>query len=359
MLLTKGKALYQPWAEDDFMSDEVVRKMNSLQKWMYRSLCQQAFVCSTRPDLPDDDDALWGLAGCENKKQWLANREKTLLKFKKIEKSGKKLLRHKRIFSDWKREGDRRQTLRNNGSKGGIAKHKNILANAKATLKQGFSTELNCTELNRTELNGTEQMRQKQFDAVKHISKFLTARTKSAVNPSMSERSRLKALADTFGGTALCDAIDGYYSEHPNSNYVSNFLNSASAYLGKPEATGDTNQEELDNLNATIYTETGLTFSGVHRIALGKLRNQFSENQILEALRTFLDDPDRNVRYAAKDFAEGGGMAVLTALKREQANEVDTEQQLELINKQLAEKKRLETLQQQPVTEAVDPEDFL
>lgn len=50
------KPNYQPWDEDAFSANHRVRRMTNIQRWIYRTLLKHAFVCSTRPRLPDSDE---------------------------------------------------------------------------------------------------------------------------------------------------------------------------------------------------------------------------------------------------------------------------------------------------------------
>lgn len=132
----RSKAKYQPWNEEGFSSDIKVNRMTQLQRWMYRTLLQRAFVCSTRPRLPDDDEELWGLADCKDLKQWLANKDKVLQMFERttIEVP---VLTNKRLEDDWKRVLEIREERSRAGREGGrqkLANAKQVLASAKQSL---------------------------------------------------------------------------------------------------------------------------------------------------------------------------------------------------------------------------------
>ena len=72
---------YQAWREKDFSSDIAVMRMTPHQRLMYRSLCQRAFYCSTRPDLPTDDQELCDLADADDVEHWLTNKKAVMRKF--------------------------------------------------------------------------------------------------------------------------------------------------------------------------------------------------------------------------------------------------------------------------------------
>jgi hypothetical protein len=86
---------------------------------MYRQLCQQAWICDTRPLLPDDDDDLWVLAGCESKEQWLAAMRPVRSMFTIKEKSGKKFLFRRKLGKDWEKVSAIYKVRRENGRLGG------------------------------------------------------------------------------------------------------------------------------------------------------------------------------------------------------------------------------------------------
>jgi hypothetical protein len=360
MPFNRTKALYQPWNEEEFLSDQVVREMNEIQSWMYRTLCQKAFCCSTRPYLPDDDEALWRLAGCKNKEQWLKNRTMVLKKFKKVTKHGEDLLYHKRIKTDWDREKKRRQTLANNGSKGGKANQKKQVANATAALQRGSSTELNRTEPNCTELNGTEldeTMKQKELDPLKHITQTLVLKTGQEPRVRSEERKDLSALGRAFGGNRVCEAVDSFFADNPDATYIGSFLKSAKHYLGEPTGLSPTDNTAVQQLNAKMYSGYSVTFAGRQLADLGKLLKNYTEAEILEAFAEFASDTDRNPRYLAKDFAEGGAEAVLLTLRKAKVEETETQKLIDDMNQQYDK----ELAERKPVKEEpeINPEDFL
>ena len=109
---------YQFWHESDFWGDESVsRGMTFLQRHFYRALLQAAFMCSTRPYLPNNDDELWKLADAGTKESWIQNKDAILVKFQEKEVRGVKVFSHKRLMRDWVKllEGSERQSRRRKG----------------------------------------------------------------------------------------------------------------------------------------------------------------------------------------------------------------------------------------------------
>jgi len=125
------KPLYQPWNEEEFLSDVRVRGLTYVQRWMYRTLLQAAFFHSTRPYLPNDDRILWVLAGCESLEQWRANKEEILELFTLSNDS--KLLGNKRVIEDWQRLEESREKMAELGRKSAAVKR---TFNARSTSKR-------------------------------------------------------------------------------------------------------------------------------------------------------------------------------------------------------------------------------
>jgi hypothetical protein len=75
---------------------------------MYRALCQSMFFHTTRPYLPDDDEVLWVLAGCESIEQWMTHKEKVIQRFTPLI-NNPKLLENNRVSQDWERVVEIRQ----------------------------------------------------------------------------------------------------------------------------------------------------------------------------------------------------------------------------------------------------------
>lgn len=96
----RTKPKFQPWNDEEFCSDVHVRSMSALPRWMFRSLLQSSFYCTSRPYLPNDDQILWVLAGCDSLQQWLENKEVVLRRFSPVE-DHPELLEHKRVSQDW------------------------------------------------------------------------------------------------------------------------------------------------------------------------------------------------------------------------------------------------------------------
>jgi hypothetical protein len=117
---------YQFWHEQDFSSDEqVAYGMDWLQRHLYRTLLQKAFICSTRPYLPTSDDQLWLLADAGTKERWLENKNAIMVKFQAITSDGIELWSHKRLLRDWHLLADFSSKRAKARRAGGLAKAEN------------------------------------------------------------------------------------------------------------------------------------------------------------------------------------------------------------------------------------------
>lgn len=115
------KPIYQPWNEDEFQSGMRTRRLNYIQKWMYRSLLQSAFYHPTRPFLPLDDETLWVLAGARDLEHWIENKA-SVLKCFQYHPTDPSLIRHDRVCHDWQRLVDYRKKMSDMGKLSGEAR---------------------------------------------------------------------------------------------------------------------------------------------------------------------------------------------------------------------------------------------
>jgi hypothetical protein len=158
-----SKAMYQPWRHGAFKADIFVMAMKPAQRWMYQTLLHEAFDYATRPYLPDDDNILWMLAGCESKKQWDQNKDVVRARFTPVKIQGADLLSQKRLLEDWARLGQARQSRHEAakiGGKASAAKRQRIVNESltdgqpNPTERQRISTKR--SEVKRSEVKGSE-----------------------------------------------------------------------------------------------------------------------------------------------------------------------------------------------------------
>lgn len=91
-----------------------------MQRWMYRTLCQKAFVCSTRPFPPNDDGILWKLSGCPSRAVWDQHKESVKAMFVPSIVNAIPVLFRQRLDDDWaKLQGIRESRRESAGSRWG------------------------------------------------------------------------------------------------------------------------------------------------------------------------------------------------------------------------------------------------
>jgi uncharacterized protein YdaU (DUF1376 family) len=123
---------YEPnyicWYGKDFQADVTVRRLTPHQRLMLRSLLQEAFYCSSRPYLPEDDEELAILADADSLAQWKKNKDAVMRKFTLIPEKG---WLNNRVYRDWLQHVAAQQ----NRSEGGKAS-----ARSRATDSQPIQT---------------------------------------------------------------------------------------------------------------------------------------------------------------------------------------------------------------------------
>src|SRR5690348_8526852 len=115
----RSRPIYQPWSEADLNMDEDYQSLGYIEKWMYRTLCQKAFVCSTRPYLPDDDSVLWKLSGSPSRAYWDEHKKTVRGMFRAFAAEGTTVLSRTRLVEDWERIQRIRRVKSSNASGGG------------------------------------------------------------------------------------------------------------------------------------------------------------------------------------------------------------------------------------------------
>jgi hypothetical protein len=362
MSLNGHKALYQPWNEDEFVSSNGVQYMTSLESWMYRTLLQKAFFCSVRPYLPDNDNVLWHMAGCENKEQWKKNKRAVLKNFQKFSQNGQKLLKQTRLEIDWDREQKRRQVLADNGRKGGLAAQ----AKAQAPLKQRSSTELNRTK--QTELNETNEADMSAFKD--RVCRLARKHLRVTIQASDKDFSEMLARARTFEGDgqmAVGDAFETFCIEResqPPDYPLRAFLAKFDGYV-EQSASVQAEDDTLPTLVSSLVqiADEPIVFEPKHRAQIRRLLDKYSLEEVKSAWREFwgaLDEFNRN--HAVRRFSDGAEQ-ILALQRRRQEKARETEEtirQLTLQEQARAVEERLakdaETAREQDLVEDTLPE---
>lgn len=301
------KPLFQPWNEDDFSGDLLVSAMTPVQKWMYRTLLQRAFFHSTRPDLPNDPELLWRLAGCESRKQWDENSAPVLEMFKleQLGLPGESLLYQKRLRRDFDRLMDSREAYSDRGKKGAQ------------------------TRWGTTEPADAPKVTQKELNALKLIPQY--CRTLLGVRPEREDyyKAGIKELAEDYGGTQVVNAFEVWAKTYNGDTRfpIKEFVRVADQYL-----TNRVRQDnpELEKLCLDLYGIGGFAFTGKYKVALNALLEQFSAEEIVKGYSEFTANKDDfGMKWAPKDFCEGGATTVLAAISKRAEDKIKQDRYME------------------------------
>lgn len=313
------KPLYVPWNEEEFRGDVYVSAMSPLQRWMYRTLLQTAFFHSTRPYLPDDDNLLWMLAGCENKQQWLDNAETIRAMFSTIEIDGKNLLSQKRLLLDWDRLEERRTALSERGRSGGLATANRVLSDAQASKVKGSKDK-------ESEENISNRLLRPR-DAFKEIPKACRQILGIRPEPIEWHKQEIKELVDAYGGAKVVEAFEQWAEANCGRSIpkpILEFIKTADGLL--QGIISGISPEDVDSLiNALAEISDGeVLFGDNAKSVISKWLREYTSVEITQAFTLFyqtVTDP-KDLKYADKNFAEKGLQLLHTLRKKKQEAEM-------------------------------------
>jgi hypothetical protein len=303
----KEKPLYQPWNEDAFMGDTDVQYMDSISSWIYRTLLQKSFFCDTRPYLPLDDEQLWKLAMCPDKKTWLKCKLTVLSAFKEAEIGGVKFLYRKRVIDDWNRLEEIRKINSENGRRGGEATARRSASVRLPRLKQVMEVK---------ECNESEVMQVTEADlktAVKQIPIVCLKVLGLKAEPWDNVWSEVKDLVEAYGNDKVLDVfIDWAKSnigETFNGNPVQAFLKIAPGMLMGVISTS-TNPEIEDILDiVAMKSDNYLVFNKLELAEVVKMITEYGKKEFLYFFEEFynkIKNDEYQLRFATKNFVEKG-----------------------------------------------------
>ena len=306
-----SKPMYQPWNEEEFNADIHVRSMTPIQRWIYRTLLLQCFFHTTRPYLPADDGLLWKLAGCENKKQWDKNKADVLAMFSEIEQDGQVLLSNKRVLEDWNRLQEKREIGRSSAQKRWDGNRYPL----------GSHDTPNASEVELSEVKGSEEKKPWSAPKLVNLKKVLPVLClkllKHKAEPTDWWKTEIQELADAFGSGKVAEAFEMWASTRQGeivNKPVSEFLRTATGYL---EGSFGQAQPEIDQLLARLYESGGQAFAGKAKATVVRLVNEYGIPDVESAYKEFITNKDEHdMKYAVRDFAEGGAVAIILAQRR-------------------------------------------
>lgn len=326
--MKRQKPLYQPWNEEEFQADLSVRSMTPVQRWIYSALLRAAFFCSTRPYLPNNDDLLWVLAGCESKEQWLTNKASVLRCFSS---SGRKLLENKRVTTDW----DNLMAVRKRMaklSKKAVAIRKTFAApcgDRAVTVRSSNGLQVKVSEVKVSEVKVSEEkvseekkviplppLNRQEGETEMSLKKDVTIACLAVmgIKPSidMNTSSELSSLEQAYPGRvsddfrAWAEEQQGHQIAYP----VQTYLKVAAGRLSGAIMT-EPSPDLQDFLDYVGTYGNEIRFNRAQCVALTRLLEQYPIMDVKLGFQSFFNTlDDYSIKFAAKDFTEQGTQIV-------------------------------------------------
>lgn len=306
--MSDRKPMYQPWNEEEFLADVSVRTLTPVQRWIYRTLLQAAFFCSTRPFLPDDDSQLWVLAGCEKCRQW--DKHKTAIRplFTRRTENGIEVLAQKRVEADWNRLQEKREILATRGRAGGLAKAKHapsdsLAREVKEKVSEGKASEEKKIPHGQDELMS---LKTKIIDASREI---LHVR----ISPGDSTWPEISALGRAYDQDRILEAFRDWATSRRGEAVaypLTAFVRVADGILaGVITVASNPDADQL--IQDIVFASQGeITFDDKQTAALVRLMNgeqHYNADEIMAAFRTFYGQIQNDpflIKHGARKFVE-------------------------------------------------------
>lgn len=304
----KGK--YQPWSHEEFMADRKVRRMSPTALKTYMMLLHEAFVCSTRPYLPDDEDELEAMGYCTDHEEWLSVRDSVLGMFEKSEIDGIKVLIKNRLTQDWEKLQEIREQRSEAGKAGAKARWDG--KNSKTVANDSTPLAKNSKEVSKQVSKESEVS--KNSDGQEENMKLKDQLTKIAASHGVKAGGYkttwddIKTLGIAYGtgavSTDFADFMQEYHGDDFPSGAVVSYLKYAADRLTADSAPATTVSRDplIVNLVRELIYLSGdkVTFQGRHKVQLAELLQSWSSDDLISVFKTFISDKDLNDPYTLK-----------------------------------------------------------
>lgn len=337
--MTEEKLPYQPWKERDFESAECVKyEMTAVQRWMYRTLLQQAWVCSARPYLPNDSSRLWRLAGCESPDQWTANRDIILRCFDVLDLDGQEVLAHPVIIKDWEFAVGRRTRSQRGGAASVAARARKKSRPEPGTEAAAVPAEDIVGKTLSYQLGFTSDLGD-EMRAQKEIRVLCRRLLGLAPDPDQYSSWRdLRELVEAFDNQAVVDAFAAWAAEQDASDFaarskwpVSEFVRVATGLCSGTIRTDKDPRLEPLLIDLVAASAGDVSFDAEQARQIGRLLERYTPEEILSGFRTFYgqvqDDPFK-LKSAGRKFPETAAQ-LIEYEKRQRAVEEAARQEIE------------------------------
>lgn len=318
-----AKPRVMQWDEQAFVADLDVQRMSVLERWCYRTLLNKAYWCDTRPYLPDNDDELWFLAGCESKEQWLSVKKNVIRKFSRQKNGKKKVLAQKRLVEDWKIFISKLLKLQENGRLGGLAK-----AKLEPSVRQ--KEEVEVKDKDKREVEGKEEGADMSFkNNITDKARSILGVRIFAGDQGWDEMNSLKRV---HGGARVEEVFEEWASSVQDESVqypLTTFLRVADGLIAGRSHKASTVKPLI--LELSFMSDGAVTFNQKQSMEIARLAETYTVDEIKAAFREFVDGLDEfTTKFAAKDFSEKAEQLIYTQRKRKEQTE-NTNRQLETI----------------------------
>jgi len=326
--IAEDKGKYQPWSHEEFMADRKVRRMSPLAVKTYMMLLHEAFVCASRPNLPDDDKELELMAYCTDHEEWLSVKEDVLGMFERELVDGNPVLVNKRLTKDWNRLQEIREA-RSEAGKASAAKRK---ATSVEQMLTNEHKEVSKEVKEESEVNLSEADMAKLKDELTKIA----AQHGAKAGGYKTTWDEIKTLGIAHGTGAVATDFAKYMEEQDGDDFPSgavvSYLRTAAERLTADSAPAVT--VSRDPLVVSLVRELTylsgdkVTFQGRHKVALAELLKEYSSEELLSVFRTFIGDKDLEdaytLKYVTQNYLDAADGLCYSARKRKQESDQAT-----------------------------------
>jgi hypothetical protein len=353
------KADYQPWNHEHFMADPRVRRLTSSARKSYVMLLHEAFFCSTRPYLPDNDAELELLADCDSPEEWNAMKEDIRSFFIPVKIDGVNVLVQKRVEEDWNRILSKRGGVSEARRKAAYArwcKPMQTDANASENTEEEENHSFQEDNANRCkpmqtmlrEVKRSKEKHEKSKDlqhdfletegtdmkSEKLISMICRKILKTYPDLSEDNKFHLRTLDAEYKGSVVAKTFEAWAKEHRHDGLrkpIARFLEESLDLFGDESSLESESSEnqiiKQFSREVALYTHNDIVFKAFQKEQLADILSEgdYSFEQLMAVFVDFFQKlDDRSRPYAAKDFVETVSDRLYAAEKNKAKAEAET-----------------------------------
>jgi uncharacterized protein YdaU (DUF1376 family) len=324
-------------------------------------LLHEAFVCSTRPNLPDDEEELKLLAYCMNDEEWLSIKDTVLGMFQHEIIDGVKVLTNKRLTKDWDHLLEIREA-RSEAGKASAAKRKST--NAQQMLTNEHKEVSKEVKISKSSEENDEDADMKLKDELTKIA----ARYGAKAGGYKTTWDEIKALGIAHGTGAVATDFAAWMEEYQGDDFpagaVVSYLRVSAERLtanSGPAIIVSKDPRIIDLTRELTYLSDGkVTFQGRHKVALGVLLETYTPEELTEVFKTFIETKDLEDSYTLKFITQNfldaaDGLAYTARKKKSEAETEKSAREATVLRLQKEAKAEREAAQAKEQEETFDP----